>query len=224
VEQAIRVCQSVLGSSGLQPSSLDELLIAGVGAPEIRARIEEALGRSSRTDVHPEEAAALGAAMFGRSLLDRSHGKRGLAVFEVLGSPIGVMAEGGAMHKVLEQNTRLPAEKTLSVPAKAKVPISIGVFQGASPNAEEDEFLGILTATPDRDGELEIRFAVGDDGRLSVTARSPGDGSAEATFDTSAADLDTVTSRLRAASAEPPAPPRPPPRTLLGGLKRLFGR
>lgn len=226
IERAVEATRDLLEGAGLQPQSLDELLLAGshASAPAVREALERLAGRPPRADLDAEGAAALGAALFGHSLLEKSQGKRGLALFEVLAAPIGVAVEGGGFHRVLEQNTRLPAEKTLPVPARAHTPVSLGVYQGTSALAEDNEYLGVLTSTSDRDGELEVRFSVAADGRLSLSARTPSGRPTELSFDASAADATALAQQLSRATLGAPKSAPAPARGLLGGLKKLFGR
>jgi uncharacterized protein (TIGR02266 family) len=226
VERAVEATRALLEGAGLQPQSLDELLLAGshASAPAVRDALERLAGRPPRADLDAEGAAALGAALFGHSLVEKGQGKRGLALFEVLAAPIGVAVEGGGFHRVLEQNTRLPAEKTLPVPARAHAPVSLGVYQGTSAFAGDNEYLGILTSTSDRDGELEVRFSVAADGRLSLSARTPSGRPTELSFDSSAADATALAQHLSLATLGASKSTPAPPRGLLGGLKRLFGR
>jgi molecular chaperone DnaK (HSP70) len=225
VERAVEATRGILLAAGLQPGSLDELLVTGTdrGAVAVRARLEQLMGRPPSTALDPDEAPAIGAALFGHSLVQRSQGKRGLALFEVLGAPIGVAVAGGGFHKVLEQNTRLPAEKTLAVPARGHVELSVAVYQGTSAHAPDNEYLGVLTTTAERDGDLEVRFSVSADGRLALSARSPGGQPVEAHFDSSAADPEALARHLAAATLGDPRATRPAPQGLFGGLKRFFG-
>ncbi len=121
VERTAAITQVVLEVGGVKPAALDEALLVGgqTRSPMVRARLEKLLGVPPRTDVDPQSAVALGAAIFGHSLVQRERGKRGVTVSEVLSAPIGVAVRGGGFRRVLERNTHLPAEKTLSVPASA---------------------------------------------------------------------------------------------------------
>jgi molecular chaperone DnaK len=226
IERTVQVAQVVLAAARLQPQSLDEFLLVGgqSRAPAVRAKLEAVLGRSPRSDVDPQGAVALGAALFGHSLVQRERGKRGPSLSEVLSAPIGVAVRGGAFRRVLERNTRLPAEKTLAVPVTAGVPVAITVFQGVSPRADENEYLGVLNATTDRDGELQVRFGVAADGRLTLSAVGPTGRQEVVVFSTVQAS-DEVQAKLLADAPLPGEEEKSAQgKGLLGGLKRLFGR
>jgi molecular chaperone DnaK (HSP70) len=227
VERTVQVTQVVLEAARLLAANLDEVLLVGgqSRAPMVRQRLEAVLQRQSRTDVDPQGAVALGAALYGHSLVQRERGKQGLRLSEVLALPIGIAVRGGRIRRVLERNTRLPAEKTLTIPVEAGQTLAVGVFQGAAPLAEDNEYLGVLRATFDRAGDAALRFSLTADGRLTVSATSPTGKQTEATFATADAS-DAVQAELLAQSPLPGDEPERAPSgsSLLTGLKKLFGR
>jgi molecular chaperone DnaK (HSP70) len=228
VERTVEVTQVVLEAARLTPANLDEVVMVGgqSRAPAIRTRLEAVLGRAIRNDVDPQGAVALGAALYGQALVQKERGKQGLKLSEVLASPIGVAVRGGKIRRVLERNTRLPAEKTLTVPVEAGQTVALAVFQGAAPLAEDNEYLGALRTTFDRTGDASLRFSLSSDGRLTVTATSPTGKRAEATF-ASADAPDSVHAELLANSPLPgeDAGVRSSSGSgLFTGLKKLFGR
>ncbi|PZR11382.1 MAG: hypothetical protein DI536_17280 [Archangium gephyra] len=226
VERTGQVTQAVLDAAKLQPQSLDEVLLVGgqSRAPAVRRHLEKQLGRPGRTDVDPAGAVALGAALYGHSLVQREKGKRGLSLAEVLSSPIGVAVKGGGFRRLLERNTRLPAEKSLGIPVAAGQAIRLAVLQGTSARAEENEYLGALSMQSERAGELNVRFSVSSDGRLTLSATTPTGKQADARFSTADAS-DEAQAQLLAESPLPgeESPAQSSPSGLLRAVKRLFG-
>lgn len=226
VERTGQVTQAVLEAAKLQPQSLDEILLVGgqSRAPAVRKHLERVLGRPGRTDVDPAGAVALGAALLGHSLVQKERGKRGLSLAEVLSSPIGVAVKGGGFRRILERNTRLPAEKSLTLPVGAQQTLKFAVMQGTSTRADENEYLGALSLQSEKAGELNVRFAVSADGRLHLSATTPTGKRAEVHFATSEASEAAQEQLL----LESPLPgeddaARSSKSGLFGGLKRLFG-
>ena len=225
VERTGQVTSVVLEAARLTPQSLDEVLLVGgqSRAPAVRRHLEKLLGRPARTDVDPAGAVALGAALLGQSLVQRERGKRGLSLAEVLSSPIGVAVRGGGFRRVLERNTRLPAEKSLAVPVTANQSLKLAVMQGTSARADENEYLGALAMQSERAGEMTVRFAVSADGRLTLTATTPTGKQAQVQFTTTEASEEAQAQLL----ADSPLPgeesARPTRSGLFGGLKKLFG-
>ena len=226
VERTGQVTQAVLEAARLTPQSLDEILLVGgqSRSPAVRRHLERVLGRAGRTDVDPAGAVALGAALLGHSLVQKERGKRGLSLAEVLSSPIGVAVRGGGFRRVLERNTRLPAEKSLTLPVQAQQTLKFAVMQGTSARADENEYLGALSLQSERAGEMNVRFAVSADGRLQLSATTPTGKRAEVQFTTSEASEAAQEQLL----LESPLPgeddaSRVSKSGIFGGLKRLFG-
>lgn len=227
VQRITLVVRHVLESSALSPQGLDEvLLLGGQGrSPLVRRRLEESLGvpvRADRESTHEAtHSVALGAALLGQGLLDAAAGKPGATVSEVLSVPIGVAERGGTLRRVLERNTRLPAEKTLVLPVTPG-PLTLALFQGPSPVAAENEYLGTLAFTIERQGEAEVHFSLSQDGILSLAATLPGVKRHAVTLALDMpedAELEAVMSRSPL-EGEPEARPS----GLLSGLRKLFGR
>ncbi|WNG52368.1 Hsp70 family protein [Archangium minus] len=223
VQRITLVVRHVLESSALTPQGLDEvLLLGGQGrSPLVRRRLEESLGVPVRADVEAPHSAALGAALLGQGILDAAAGKPGATVSEVLSVPIGVAERGGTLRRVLERNTRLPAEKTLVLPVTPG-PLTLALFQGPSPVAAENEYLGTLSFTVERPGEAEVHFSLSQDGTLSLAATLPGVKRHAVTLATDMpedAELEAVIARSPLEGE-----PESRPGGLLSGLRKLFGR
>jgi molecular chaperone DnaK len=174
-----------------------------------------------RDDVDPRGAVALGAALLGQAMLLARDGKPAATVSEVLPAPIGVAERAGTLHRVLERNTRLPAGKTLalmSVPG----PLDLALFQGPSPVATENEYLGRLRLVVERPGEVELHFTLSSDGALSLEATLPGGKRHPVTLATEDQDEAALAALIARSPLE--GEPEARPGGLLSGLKKLFGR
>jgi molecular chaperone DnaK len=225
VERGVLLTREVLRSASLGPDNLDELLLVGgtTRLPHVRRMVEEAVGRTGRTDVDGGGAVALGAAMVGHLLA--SVGPKSAsqtAVHEVLGVPLEAVSPEMGQIRVLERNTRLPAEKTLTLNLAIGTPLEIQMFQGPGRAPDPRSFLGLLRAGADRAGDWTLHFSVDTNGILQASATAP------------SGQRQMLALEMPATPAEPEAAPRPPgPETtppppeapgLLGGLKKLFGR
>jgi molecular chaperone DnaK len=225
IERTEQLTRAVLQAAKLSPSSLDEVLLVGgqSRSPAVRDSANKVLGQGSRNDVDPAGAVALGAALFGHSLIRQSKGERGLTIAEVLASPIGVAVHGGAFRRVLQRNTRLPAEKSLTVAIRANETLRFAVLQGESLRADQNEYLGALTIHSERAGEMNVHFSVTASGRLTLTATSPTGKTAAVQFTTQEASQGEQEQLL----AESPLPGEQAPRSsssgLFTGIKKLFG-
>lgn len=228
LEHTAALARSVLEQAGVALEAVDALLLFGPEArsDDVRHRLETALGRTAvGTDLFdPVGAVARGAAILGDSLVRAEAGKRGVTVSEILGVPIGIALRGGGVRRVLERGTRLPADKTLTLPVQAGVPLGLVVLQGNSERAEENAYLGSLQLQPDRSGEAQVVFRLTADGTVKVAAQVPGD-RRERTLATEDAGEQTRAELFAAAPLpETEEPEGTPGRGVLGGLRRLFGK
>jgi molecular chaperone DnaK len=217
------VTRQVLESSALTPQGLDAVVLVGgqSRAPLVRRRLEESLGVPVRADVDPLGAAAQGAALLGKSLLELESGKPGATVSDVLSVPLGVADQGGTVRRVFERNTRLPADKTLVFPVTPG-PLSLALFQGPSLLAMENEYLGELSFQLERAGEAEFHFSLSQDGLLSLETTLPGAKRQPAPL--ASGDLDEAGKEALFARSPLTSEPETRPGGLLSGLKKLFGK
>ncbi|MBN1208097.1 MAG: TIGR02266 family protein [Myxococcaceae bacterium] len=222
-QRVTELTREVLESSSLTPQGLDAVvLVGGQGrAPLVRRRLEESLGVQVRSDVDPLGAAAMGAALLGRSLLEIESGKPGATVSDVLSVPLGVAERGGTLRRVFERNTRLPANKTLALPVTPG-PLSLAIFQGASPMAAESEYLGALHFQLERAGEAELHFSLSQDGILSLEATLPGAKRQPVTLATE--DLDDAAREALITRSPFATETEARPAGLFSGLRKLFGK
>ena len=224
VDGAVDTARALLAAANVSAQSVDEVLLVGgqSRAPLVRRRLEEALGRPARDDIDFQAAVVLGAAVLGHSILRQKSARPGARISDILTVPISVGLRGGALLRVLDRQTRLPAHKSLSFPVKAGEALALAVLQGDGARAEGCELLGVARLKAERDGEARLQVRVTEDGRVEVGARAPG------ARDEVALGLPEVAVDLEQLLADAPAPIEPDEaaseRGLLGGIRRLFGR
>ncbi|HLL03724.1 MAG TPA: TIGR02266 family protein [Myxococcaceae bacterium] len=223
-QRVTEVTREVLESSSLTPQGLDAVLLVGgqSRSPLVRQRLEASLGVTVRSDVDPLGAAALGAALLGRSLLEIESGKPGATVSDVLSMPLGVAERGGTIRRVFERNTRLPANKTLVLPVTPG-PLSLALFQGLSPLTAENEYLGALHFQLERAGEAELHFSLSQDGLLLVSATLPG-AKPKQPVALAAEELDDAAREALITRSPYATETEQRPAGLLSGLRKFFGK
>ncbi len=229
VERGVLLAREVLRSASLTPDALDELVLVGAATrlPHVRRMVEEAMGRPARTDVDVGAAVSLGAATLAHLLV--SAGPKSAsrtALHEVLGVPLEIIAPELGPVRVLDRNTRLPAEKTVTLTLPIGTPLEVQVFQGPARAPDPRSFLGLLRAAADRAGDWTLNLSVDADGLLRASATNPSGKRLPLQLQIPAPNVEAETPPPQRVPSEPETPAAPPKQEtgVLGGLRRLFGR
>jgi molecular chaperone DnaK len=188
--------------------------------PHVRRAVETAFGKTAVPEADLSAAPALGAALLGAALSTPSAtGRARSTVVEVLAVPLEAVAPEFGHQRVLERNTRLPAEKTLTLSLPAGQPLEVQLFQGLARAPDPRSFLGLLQSPGvERAGEWTLHLALTADGLLQAAVTPPGGKRRPLTLQSAPAPSEP------ADAGESGAEEGDPGARLLGGLKRLFGR
>jgi molecular chaperone DnaK len=164
--------------AGISAADIDEVMLVGgqTRMPVVQERLTKFFGKPPSKGVHPDEAVAIGAALYGWSLQDNSDLK--LQLLDVIPMSIGLEQAGGTMHVVFPRNAPIPNAKAISATSSVdgQTELVVRIFQGDHDATAGNELLGEFTfsgVSAGRAGEarLEILFEVSIEGILTMSAR-----------------------------------------------------
>jgi molecular chaperone DnaK len=178
VDRTFKILDRVMNDANLDPSKVDELLLVGgqTRMPLIQKRLTDRLGKPPSKGVHPDEAVAIGAALYANSLEDNSNLK--LQLLDVIPMAIGIEKAGGEFHVVFPRNAAIPNAKAIEATTSfdKQTEVAMRIFQGDHSEVSHNELLGDflfsgLRPAPAGKARLEITFDVNIEGILTMSAR-----------------------------------------------------
>jgi molecular chaperone DnaK len=221
VERSVLLAQDVLRAAGLSPENIDALVLSGGMAqlPHLRRAVETAFGKTAASGADGAGGPALGAALLGAALSAPAvSGRARSNVVEVLGVPLEAVAPEFGHQRAFERNTRLPAEKTLTLVLPANQPLEVQLFQGMARAPDPRSFLGLLQSVGvERAGEWALHLGLSADGLLVAAVTPPGAKRRPLTLQPAPAPAEATVSETGLDEVDTGA-------RLLGGLKRLFSK
>jgi len=177
VQRTLDIVEQVMADAGVEPKDLDEVMLVGgqTRMPLVQQTLTHYFKKPPSKGVHPDEAVAIGAALYGWSLQEDSDLK--LQLLDVIPMAIGLEAAGGAMHVVLPRNAAIPNAKALAATSSmdGQSELMLRIFQGDHPEVAKNELLGEFTfggvrPAPAGTVRLEVLFEVNVEGILTVSA------------------------------------------------------
>jgi len=178
VDRTLQSVAQVLVDAGLSTRDIDEVLLVGgqTRMPLIQERLTRFFGKPPSKGVHPDEAVAIGAALYAKSLEDDTDLK--VQLLDVIPMAIGIEAAGQRMHVVFPRNAAIPNARQLAATTSydGQQEVVVRIFQGDEPEVAENELLGEFTfgglpAGPAGAARMEITFDVNVEGILTASAR-----------------------------------------------------
>ena len=183
--RCLEVCQTVMNDAKMEPRSVDVVLLVGgmTRVPLVRRLVADFFGREPSTDVHPDEAVALGAAVQADELVRQS----GAALLlDVAGQSLGVGVMGGRVKRLIAKNTSVPVvAREVFLPSRAgQSEARIPIYQGEAEFQDESHKMGEVVLKNLANGyrsetQIEVTFSLSSEGILSVRAQDLRSGLAE---------------------------------------------
>jgi molecular chaperone DnaK len=183
VDRSLQLVARVLVDSGLSTKDIDDVLLVGgqTRMPIVQDRLTKFFGKTPSKGVHPDEAVAVGAALYAHSLQDDTNLR--VQLLDVIPMAIGLEKAGGAFHTVFPRNAAIPNAKQLLATTSydRQTELAMRIYQGDNELVVHNDLLGEFTFSgirPDRAGtvQVEITFDVNIEGILTMHARDPQSG------------------------------------------------
>lgn len=193
--ETLACVKRVLQDADLKPSDIDEILLVGGSTriPRVHEIIRDYFAKEPRTDVHPDEAVALGAAVQA-GLKSGALAESGLIATDVAPFSMGIsvlsewkghQVRPGGFHVIIPRNTTIPVTRsdTFNTASDGQTSASIEVYQGEHEWVKHNHQLGefLLTGIPANHAGaevIEITYRYNLNGILEVTAKCVSTGKA----------------------------------------------
>lgn len=183
VDRSLQIVAKVLVDSGLSTKDIDEVMLVGgqTRMPAVQERLTKFFGKAPSKGVHPDEAVAIGAALYAHSLQDDTNLR--IQLLDVIPMAIGLEKAGGAFHVVFPRNAPIPNAKQITATTSfdRQESLAMRIYQGDNDRVSRNELLGEFTFSgirPEPAGKVnvEITFSVNVEGILTMHAKDPSTG------------------------------------------------
>ncbi len=182
IEKCHKSVEQALKDSKLSSKEISKVILVGgpTRMPIVQSKVESWVGKKVERGVDPMECVAAGAAVQGGVL---AGDVKDVLLLDVTPLSLGIETLGGVFTRLIEKNTTIPAKKSqvFSTAADNQTAVTIRVFQGERPMANDNKHLGQfdlvgIPAAPRGIPQIDVAFDIDANGILNVAALDKGTG------------------------------------------------
>ncbi|MGM5482159.1 MAG: molecular chaperone DnaK [Nanobdellota archaeon] len=182
VQKSKAPIETALKDAGLKPNEVDRIIFVGgpTRMPIVRKLVEDYIGKKGEGGIDPMECVSKGASIQAGVLAGEV---KDVLLLDVTPLSLGIETLGGVMTSLIPKNTTIPTQKSqvFSTAADNQTAVTIRVFQGERPMAQDNKLLGqfdLVGIPPAPRGvpQIEVSFDIDADGIVHVSAKDKGTG------------------------------------------------
>ncbi|NSM56793.1 Hsp70 family protein [Wolbachia endosymbiont of Atemnus politus] len=178
VNKTVNIVIRTISDADLKIEDIKGVILVGgaTKTPLVKDSLVKLFGNKVLSDVDPDKAVVMGAALQAHDLTSSSKNRN--VLLDVLPLSFGIETMGGIVEKIIPRNTPLPALETkeFTTYIDGQTAMKIHVCQGEREMIEDNKSLAQfelkgIPPLPAGSARIEIEFTVNVDGILTVTAR-----------------------------------------------------
>ncbi len=177
VEKTMGPCKQAMEDAALGPDQIDEVILVGGSTriPVVREQVAALFKKVPHSEIDPDEAVALGAAVQADIL---AGGITHMLLLDVTPLSLGIETMGGVVSRLISRNSTIPtsAKEMFTTFVDGQQSVAIHVVQGEREMVKDCRSLARFNLTgiepmPAGMPRIEVTFLIDADGILNVTAK-----------------------------------------------------